>query len=264
MVSSLLCIGQSDSCAGTGLQADLKTAQALGAYAATVVTAVSVQDTQGVYASHTIPAILVYNQIQKIMDDIKPKVIKTGVLVNAEIIDMLGNMLDERDPSYDSLKLIVDPVMSRTGAELLDKEGRDAFKRRLLIHADVLLPNIAEAEVLSGIEIDNIDKMKHAAESLMTLGAKTVIIKGSKLSPDIIYSVLADEDGVEVYEHPRQETKALYGAGATLSTALAVKIGQGMDVRQAYEGAVEFVIKAMNAAEPVGAGYIPLNQRDAA
>ena len=264
MISPILCIGQSDSCAGTGIQADLKTALALGAYAATVVTEVSVQNTQSVYASHPIPAMLVYNQIQKVMEDVDPGVIKTGALSNAGTINMIGDMLDDRDAGYDKIKVVVDPVMTRTGVDLLDKEARDAFKRRLLIHADILVPNTHEAYVLSGMEIKDIDDMRHAAETLRTLGAKTVIIKGTKLGVDEIQDVLADEKGTEVYTHPKLDTRALYGAGATLSTAIAVGLSKGLDTREAYAQAREFVLKAMEGAQPIGEGYMPLNHAAAA
>ncbi|MCB1532953.1 MAG: bifunctional hydroxymethylpyrimidine kinase/phosphomethylpyrimidine kinase [Alphaproteobacteria bacterium] len=259
MISPILCIGQSDSCAGGGIQADVKTAMALGGYAATIVTEVSVQNTKGVFASHPVPPIMVHTQIQKVMEDIKPTVIKTGALCNEDVINMIGDMLDEKDTDYDTIQLVVDPVMQRTGVDLLDKAGRDAFKRRLLIHADILTPNITEATKLSGIKIGDVDAMCHAAETLRTLGAKTVIIKGGDLPGEAIQDVLSDEKGTEIYNHERLETKAHYGAGATFSTAVAVGLSKGQDVRTAYQGAIAFMLKAMQAAESIGDGYDPLN-----
>lgn len=259
MPSPILCIGQSDSCAGGGIQADVKTAQALGSYAATIVTEVSVQNTSGVFASHPVPPSLVRTQIEKVMEDVAFKAIKTGALANEDVINMIGDMLDERDEDYDTIPLVVDPVMQRTGVDLLDKLARDAFKRRLLIHADVLTPNLEEATKLSGIEIIDLDAMCHAAETLRTLGAKTVVIKGADLPTAQVHDVLADDNGIEVYNHDRLDTQALYGAGATFATGIAVGLSRGLDARAAYQNSVEFMLQAMQAAKPIGAGYLPLN-----
>lgn len=260
MTSPILCIGQSDSCAGGGIQADVKTALALGGYAATIVTEVSVQNTSGVYASHAVPSDLVLKQIDKVMEDVDFRVIKTGALGNADIIDTIGDMLDANDgEDYDGIQLVVDPVMQRTGVDLLDKAARDAFKRRLLIHADVLTPNIEEATKLSGIEIRDVDEMCHAAETLRTLGAKTVILKGVDLGGDVVQDVLCDDNGTEIHTHERLDTRALYGAGATFATGIAVGLSEGLSVKDAYLNATGFMLKAMTSAQAIGGGYLPLN-----
>ncbi len=258
MIAPILCIGQSDSCAGTGIQADIKTAQAFGGYAATAVTAVSVQNTQGVYGIHEIPADVVRNQVEKILEDLKPSVIKAGMLADTTTIDMLGDILDDLQNS--DMKVIIDPVMTnRTGRSLLDKTGRDALKRRLLIRADVLTPNITEAQDLSGLKIKDVDGMCHAAETLRSLGARTVILKGGLLADTHVYDVLSDQKGTEIYQHERVESRATSGAGTTLSAGIAIGLAQGMSARDSFAQARSFVSRAIEAGEVIGAGFGPLN-----
>lgn len=258
MSSQVLCIGQSDSCAGTGIQADLKTVQAFGGYASTILTAVSVQNTMGVHAIHPIPTLMVKDQMDKVMEDLKPGVVKTGMLANIDTINMLGDVFDEH--GFDGLRVVIDPVMTnRSGSELLDKDGRDAFKRRLLIHADVLTPNLEEAYTLSGIEVKDVEDMLRAADTLRTLGANAVILKGGGLSTSKVIDIYADGDTTEVYENERIDTRSTHGAGSTLSAGIAVGLAQGLDTRAAYERARAFVNIAMKEAKPIGGGYGPLN-----
>lgn len=258
MTSPILCIGHSDSSAGTGIQADIKTIQAFGGYAATVVTAVAVQDTTGVYATHMIPPLLVKNQIDRVIADLNPFVIKTGMLADEGIINIIGDILDAREEG--GFKVVIDPVMTgRNSHNHLDKQARDALKRRLLIHAEVLTPNIDEAYELSGIEIRDVDDMCHAAEALRTLGARTVILKGGALATDIAYDVLADENGTVIYQNKKFDTRATHGAGTTLSAGIAYGLSVGLDTAEAFARARAYVNKAMAAGLPMGSGYGPLN-----
>ncbi len=260
MVDQILCIGQSDSCAGTGIQADIKTAQAFGGYAATAVTAVTVQNTQGVHDVHIIPTDIVRSQIEKVLEDLKPKVIKSGMLSNTATIDMFGDILDEIQDS--DIKVVIDPVMTgRSSGSIMDKEARDALKRRLLIRGHVLTPNITEAQDLSGIKIEDVDSMVHAAETLRTLGAQTVILKGGSLVDDHIYDVLSDDDGTKVYQYNRMESRATHGAGTTLSAGIAMGLAQGLTPRDAFSRARAFVHKAIEHGEMIGNGFGPLNHR---
>jgi len=257
MVAQVLCVGVSDSSAGTGIQADIKTAQAFGVYAATVITAVSVQNTQNVYDIFPIPADVVKQQLLAVMDDLKPKVIKTGMLCDEAIVNVVGDFLDGQK---EHLQFVVDPVMtSRVGKVLLDKAARDAIKRRLLIYADVLTPNLREAEDLTGLKVTDLDAMKHAAEMLKTLGAGTVIVKGGALQDDKLFNVLADDDGIEVYELPRVNSRATHGAGTTLSCGLAAGLANGLNARKAFENAQHFLSHAISSADLIGSGYSPLN-----
>lgn len=258
MVAQILCVGVSDSSAGTGIQADIKTIQAFKAYTATILTAVSVQNTQNVFDMFHIPPEVVRHQLQAVMDDMKPTVIKTGMLADEAVINVLGDFLDAH--KQDNLKIVVDPVMtSRVGKVLLDKSARDALKRRLMIYADVLTPNLREAQDLTGMQIRDLDAMKHAAEMLHTLGAGTVIVKGGALEDDKLFNVLADENGIEVFEQPRLSTRATHGAGTTLSAGIAAGLAHGLSSREAFLDAQDFLAKAISTAEVIGSGYGPVN-----
>lgn len=258
MPQEILCIGMSDSSAGTGIQADIKTIQALGGYAATVITAVSVQNTLDVFDIFPIPEAVVRAQLKVVMDDLKPRVIKTGMLVNEDIINAIGDFLDQHKDV--GLHYVVDPVITgRVGKTLLDKPARDALKRRLLIHADFLTPNIIEAESLTGLTIRDVDAMKHAAEILMTLGVKNVVVKGGGLVSDKIINVLANDKGVEVFEQPRFDSRATHGAGTTLSSAIACMLSQNQAPREAFIQAQDFLRGAIEAAEIIGSGFGPVN-----
>jgi hydroxymethylpyrimidine/phosphomethylpyrimidine kinase len=258
MAHEILCIGMSDSSAGTGIQADIKTIQALGGYAATVVTAVAVQNTVDVFDIFPIPVAVVKAQLKAVMDDLQPRVIKTGMLVNEDTINAIGDFLDSHKDL--DLKYVVDPVITgRVGKTLLDKAARDALKRRLLIHADFLTPNIHEAESLTGLSIRDVDSMKHAAEMLITLGVKNIVVKGGGLVSDKILNVFADENGVEVFEQPRFDSRATHGAGTTLSSAIACMLSQNHTPREAFTHAQEFLMGAIKAADVIGSGFGPVN-----
>ena len=257
-MEQILSIGVSDSSAGTGIQADIKTAQAFGVYAATVITAIAMQNTHEVFGIHTLPAEIVRMQLKVVTDDLQPKVIKSGMLGNEEIINVVGDFMDAH--KNDKIKYLVDPVMTaRTGAQLLDKPARDALKRRLLIYADVLTPNKIEAEELTGLHIKDVDDMKHAAHMLMSLGAKNVIVKGGALASDLIYNVFCNEFGTEIYEQPRYTSRATHGAGTTFTAAMASLMAQGRDAQDTFEIAQNYLTEAIRLGKKMGSGFGPVN-----
>ena len=254
----ILCIGMSDSSAGTGIQADIKTIQALGGYAATVITAVCVQNTVDVFDMYPIPEQIVEAQMKAVMDDFRPQIVKVGMLGSEAIINAVGDFLEANADG--NLQLVVDPVMvGRIGKMLLDKPARDALKRRLLIYADVITPNLREAQELTGLTIRDIDDMKHAAEMLMTLGCRSVIVKGGALSSDKIYNVYFDDHGAEVFDQPRFDSKATHGAGTTLSSGIAAGLAKGLRPKEAFVVAQLFLIEAIRSAEVIGSGFGPVN-----
>jgi len=258
MPLQILCVGMSDSSAGTGIQADIKTIQALGCYASTVITAVAVQNTVNVFDMYPIPDDIVAGQMKAIMDDMNPTVVKTGMLASEATINTVGDFLESNTER--KMHLVVDPVMvGRVGTMLLDKSGRDALKRRLLIHAEVITPNILEAQELTGLAIRDVDGMKHAAEMLMTLGCKTVVLKGGALASDNIFNVYFDDNGPEIFELPRFESKATHGAGTTLSAAIAAGLAKGEKPRDAFITAQDYLLEAIRTARPIGKGYGPVN-----
>jgi hydroxymethylpyrimidine/phosphomethylpyrimidine kinase len=256
-MTCILTVGQSDSCAGTGIQADVKTALCFGVYAATVVTAVTAQNTKAIFDLHVIPHEIVRQQINAVMDDLKPTVIKTGMLANADVIDMIGDYLD-RDKQH-GVKVVVDPVMtSRTGRRLLDKRAIDAIKRRLFIHADVLTPNITEGHDLTGYPIKDIDDARHVAGMLLTLGPRHVILKGGGLGGERVTDFLVTDQGLEQFDYPRADSRATHGAGTTLSTGIAASIARGMSVRDSYLCARQYLGRAIDQATMHGQGYNPV------
>lgn len=257
MTSQILCVGMSDSSAGTGIQADIKTIQALGEYAATVITSVCVQNTTDVFDIFPIPADVVAAQLKAVWDDFSPEIMKVGMLGSESTINTVGDFIEE---NAKDIKLVVDPVMiGRIGKLLLDKPARDALKRRLLIHAEVITPNLREAQELTGLTINDIDSMKHAAEMLMTLGCTSVVLKGGALTSDKIYNVYFDDRGAEVFELPRFDSKATHGAGTTLSSAIAAGLAKGQSPKEAFVIAQNFLIDAIRTAKNIGAGFGPVN-----
>jgi hydroxymethylpyrimidine/phosphomethylpyrimidine kinase len=258
MTPTILCIGQSDSSAGTGIQGDIKTALAHGMYAATAITAICAQNTQGIYETHNIPLDVVSWQIRSVLEDLEPKVIKIGMLGQTDVINMVGDFLDTKK---DGRKVVIDPVMTnRADNILLEKEAKDALKRRLLIHADVLTPNVAEISDLSGAEIKDVDQLTHAANMMHTLGAQTVIAKGGDLPGEEIYDLLLDETGSTVYKTKRSSTLNTHGAGTTLATGIACGLAMGMSTQEAFERAHKFMCAAVEAGPKYGKGkHGPLN-----
>ncbi len=258
MAAPVLCIGQSDCSAGSGIQADIKTVQAFGGYAATAVTAITVQNTQGIHDIHVLPAALVRQQIDVIAEDFRPAAIKTGMLATADIINAVGDFLDSIQES--DVPVVIDPVMvNYTGRSFLDKEARDALKRRLLPHAKVLMPNLQEAEDLTGLKVQDPEELQHAAKMLRTLGADVVILKGGSLGSDTMFEVMADPNTIEVFQHPVIENKTTHGAGTALSAGMTIGLAQGMSARDAFVRVRDYVHDAIRNGKKVGAGCGPLN-----
>ena len=258
MTQTILCIGQSDSSAGTGIQGDLKTAQAFGVYAATALTSVIAQNTHGTFETHMLPAPMIAAQIRAVLEDLHPMVIKLGMLGTTEIIDTIGDFLDDK---HAGLQVVIDPVMTnRAGNLLLDKEAQDALKRRLLIHADIFTPNVIETAELTGIDIRDIDQMQHAGEMLHTLGAKTVIVKGGGLGSKHIQDFFINEEKEEILTTPRSPSTNTHGAGTTLASGIACGLARGLSPYDAFLKAHQFMTAGIESGPKIGGGHNgPLN-----
>ncbi|MBI0534043.1 bifunctional hydroxymethylpyrimidine kinase/phosphomethylpyrimidine kinase [Roseomonas sp. KE2513] len=255
MKGRVLIVAGSDSGGGAGIQADIKAVTAMGAYAATAVTALTAQDTEGVRAVHPVPLDFLQLQIRMSLEDIGADCIKTGMLADAPTIDAVCDAL-----AGAGLPLVADPVMvAKGGARLLDPAAVETLKRRLMPLATVLTPNLPEAEVLSGMEIRDVGTMHHAAEVLMTLGVPAVLLKGGHLEGPVVTDVLATEEGVEVFESPRIETRHTHGTGCTLASAIAAGLAQGMGLRDAVLRARGYVAAAIRSAPGYGRGHGPLD-----
>ena len=252
----LICAG-SDSGGGAGVQADIKTVTALGAFAATAITAVTAQNTKGVFGVFDIPIAFIRQQITVVLEDIGADVIKTGMLHKVEVITTIAEALEEQG---NEISLVVDPVMvAKGGHSLLQTNAIDALKSELICKADVLTPNIPEAEVLTGTQITTVDDMRRAGEFLLNMGPKAVLIKGGHLSEDILTDILLPQSGEKTYSSPRLETVHTHGTGCSLASAIAAGIAQGQKIDTATERARKYVFDAISTAPGLGEGHGPLN-----
>jgi len=252
----LICAG-SDSGGGAGIQADIKTVTALGCFAATAITALTSQNTKCVFNVLDVPTSFLRQQMTVVLEDIGADVIKTGMLHNAEVIRTISNILESLG---DSSSLVVDPVMvAKGGHSLLQTSAVDALKSELIHKADVLTPNIPEAEALAGIEIKSVDDMRRAGECLLRMGARSVLIKGGHLTDDTLTDILLTQSEEKFYSSPRLKTVHTHGTGCTLASAVAAGIAQGLELQFATERARKYVFEAIRSAPGFGAGHGPLN-----
>jgi hydroxymethylpyrimidine/phosphomethylpyrimidine kinase len=257
MNGRVLIVAGSDSGGGAGIQADIKTVTALGGYAATAITALTAQNTLGVFGTVPVDASFVRQQIDVVLGDIGADCIKTGMLLSADVIDELMDAIETLAPR---VPLVVDPVMvSTSGERLLDRDAIDTLKRRLLVRTTVVTPNVPEAEVLTGMAVRDVDDMRRAAEMLVTLGAKVVVVKGGHLHGSMVSDLVAGEDGSYILRSPRIDTRHTHGTGCTLASAIATGIAQGMATRPAIERARRYLMAALADAPGFGQGHGPLN-----
>jgi hydroxymethylpyrimidine/phosphomethylpyrimidine kinase len=251
----LLIIAGSDSSAGAGLQADLKTAQAFGVYAQTAVTAVTAQDTNGVHAIHLMPPDLVRAQITAALNDIGADAIKIGMLGSAAIAAAVADALKDND-----LPLVLDPVLlSTSGTALLDEEGITILKTRLIPRATLLTPNLPEAQALTGILPTSDHTLRNAAQAFRILGAHNILFKGGHGTGDTVRDILVMGEKQTLFESPRQQTRHTHGTGCTLATAIACGLALGTPLPDAVANAHAYVQEALRAAPGLGGGRGPLN-----
>ena len=252
----LLIIAGSDSGGGAGIQADIKTATALGAYAMTAITAVTVQDTTGVQGFHVVPPAVIADQIRAVLGDIGADAIKTGMLVSAAAVRAIADAL----APYASVPLVVDTVMiAKGGRALLDDDGVAAMQKFLLPRAALITPNAPEAARLAGMAVESVDDAVRAASVLKERGARAVLVKGGHIDGDTVTDVLIDETGVQRFVSPRIRSASTHGTGCTLASAVAVGLAQGMALREAVIRARSFVQGAIRTGLTLGRGTGPLN-----
>jgi len=257
MKGRVLVIAGSDSGGGAGIQADIKTVTALGGFAATAITALTAQNTVGVYGVVPIEASFVRQQMDVVLKDIGADCVKTGMLRAHDVIETVVEGLEVWAPG---VPIVVDPIMvSSSGTRLLDRKAVDALKRDLLVRAHVVTPNVQEAEQLTGMEVRDVDDMRRVADMLVTLGAKNVVVKGGHLDGDTIRDFVADENGGYVIESPRVDTRHTHGTGCTLASAIATGLAQGLAVRPAVERARRYLMQALASAPGYGKGHGPLD-----
>lgn len=257
MQGRVLVVSGSDSSGGAGIQADIKTITALGGYAMTALTALTAQNTEGVNGVIETPAGFIAKQMRLVLKDIGADVIKIGIVPNADAVEAVHYTYMEM---AEGVPIVLDPVMLTDGGEpLADREAIHLVRQHFLLNAQIVTPNIPEAEILAGMEIRSLDDMKHAAEIMITLGSQAVLLKGGKFSGEKVYDVLYDENGIEVFEAKRIKTTQIHGAGCTLSSAIAVSLAQKYSLRDAVMRARDYVRTAISTAPGFGKGHGPLN-----
>jgi hydroxymethylpyrimidine/phosphomethylpyrimidine kinase len=257
MKGRVLIIAGSDSGGGAGIQADIKTVTMLDAFAATAITALTAQNTEGVFGVLPIPPAFIRQQIEVVLDDIGADAIKTGMLHDAAVIETVAAVISERAPA---VPLVVDPVMvAKGGAPLIEAGAIDALKRVLIPRAEVLTPNLPEAEILAGHAIANLAAMQQTATELLGLGCRAVLLKGGHLPGETVYDVLATASGLRVWDSPRIDSRHTHGTGCTLASAIAAGLAQDLAIDPAVERARLFVQRAIASAPGLGHGHGPLD-----
>jgi hydroxymethylpyrimidine/phosphomethylpyrimidine kinase len=250
-----LTIAGSDSGAGAGIQADLKTFAALGVYGVTVVTAVTAQNTVGVRAVQEIEPAIVMAQLDAVAEDFSIAALKTGMLASASIITAVAAGVRRHRLSH----LVVDPVMvAKSGDRLLREDAVSALRTLVLPLADLVTPNLPEAEVLAGRPIHSIADRVEAARAIIQLGARAVVIKGGHADDDPVLDLLVEADAVHEFRAPRIRTTSTHGTGCTFSAAITAGLAQGLGARAAVAQAKRYVSLALERAEPLGHGHGPL------
>ncbi|NNU17333.1 bifunctional hydroxymethylpyrimidine kinase/phosphomethylpyrimidine kinase [Parvularcula sp. ZS-1/3] len=253
MKGRVLIIAGSDSGGGAGIQADIKTVTALGGYAATAVTAITVQDTKGVHAVHPVPDEIIREQIRVVLEDIGADCIKIGMIGSAGSGRAILNALKP----WPDIPLVLDPVLVATSGDSLgDSDVAELLRTEFLGRASVVTPNLPELEALTGQNA--MQDPVGAARSLIGMGAKAVLAKGGHGEGDLLLDQLVTAEQVYRYENPRIETRHTHGTGCSLASALATGIAQGLTLPEACERAVAAVHAAIAAAPGLGQGHGPI------
>ena len=256
MKGRVLIIAGSDPSGGAGIQADIKTVTALGGYAATAITALTVQNTKGVTAVHPVAPDVIAAQIESVMSDIGADAIKIGMIGDVETARVIEMALKK----YSGVPVVLDPVLIATSGDALAKDGVAAFiKESLAPLTAVLTPNTDEAAALTGMAVNTRDAMIAAGEALVGLGTKAALVKGGHLSGDTVEDALVSADGARIFSNPRIDTTSTHGTGCTLASAIATGLAQGLALQTAMKRAVDYVHKAIATAPGYGEGHGPLN-----
>ena len=250
-----LTIAGSDSSAGAGIQADLKTFAAHGVYGTSVITAITAQNTLGVIQAEALSADLVTAQIEAVMGDIGAHAAKTGMLANAAIVEAVAAAIDDLEIPL----VVVDPVMvAKSGHRLLDDEALGAMKSALLPRAFVVTPNVPEAEALAQREIRTEEDLREAARRILDLGARAVIIKGGHFPSADIIDLLYDGHRFTEFRAERVESTSTHGTGCTFAAALVSQLAMGRSLEDAIPLAQHYVAGAIRHAPGLGKGHGPL------
>jgi hydroxymethylpyrimidine/phosphomethylpyrimidine kinase len=256
MIPIALTIAGSDSSGGAGIQADLKTFAAFGVYGASVITALTAQNTVAVRAIADVEADFVGRQIDAVVEDLDVRAAKTGMLARVAVIEVVA----ERMRAHPLPWLVVDPVMVATSGDvLLEPAAVACLRERILPLATLVTPNLREAEVLTGRPVTNAAQMRDAARALIDLGARAALVKGGHLAGSKAVDLLYDGRDFQEFAAPRIATRSTHGTGCTLSAAITAALARGCALETAVAAAKRYVTRAIETAPGIGHGAGPLN-----
>jgi hydroxymethylpyrimidine/phosphomethylpyrimidine kinase len=254
--SKILIIAGSDSSGGAGIQADIKTVTTLGSYAMTAITAVTIQNTTGVKSIIPIAPKKISDQIEFTSKDIKPDVIKIGMLHSTQVIKSVIRSLD----FIKVKKIILDPVMiAKGGAKLIDDKAVELLKNELIKKVTLITPNIPEAEILTNTKIKTKEDMIFAASILINLGAKNVFIKGGHLDSKLVQDIFVNKKEIMIIKNRRITTSNTHGTGCTLSSAISTYFACGKTLKKSCELATKYVNNSIRSNLNYGKGHGPIN-----
>ena len=254
--SKILIIAGSDSSGGAGIQADIKTVTALGSYAMTAITAVTIQNTNGIKSIVPINPKKIKDQIIFTSKDIRPNAVKIGMLHSSNVIRSVINTLDQ----IKFKNIVLDPVMvAKGGTKLIDKQAISLLKSKLIEKVLLITPNIPEAEILTGINIRTKEDMIFAANKLIQYGAKNVLIKGGHLKSKLIYDVYVSKKDIKIFINKKYKTQNTHGTGCTLSSAITTFLSCGKPIKKSCELGIKYVNSAIKSNPNYGKGHGPIN-----
>lgn len=255
-IKKVLTIAGSDCSGGAGIQADLKTFSALGCYGASVITSVVAENTQRVISVCNLPADEVAKQIEAVFEDIEISAVKLGMLPTKEIIEAVADALNNYKPAH----IVCDPVLVATSGDTLSHSGViPAYVEKIFPLAEIITPNIPEAEAFTGMKILEWNDMEKAAAKLCEMGANSVLIKGGHLNGEQATDFLLDHGIPRVIRAERIDSPNTHGTGCTLSSAIAAELADGCSLFEAVRNAKQYVYLAIKNSYTVGKGHSPVN-----
>ncbi len=258
MIPVALTIAGSDPSGGAGIQADLKTFHQFGVYGTSVITLLTVQNTQSVKAVEVLAADLVVAQLDAVLEDIPPRAAKTGALGNEAVITVIADRA-----SRFSFPMVVDPVMiSKHGLPLMTEGARKAVIEKLVPHAFLVTPNLHEAGVLAGMPVTDLCDMEEAARRIAARGARAVLVKGGHLAGEAV-DVLFEGGAISRFSSPRIETRNTHGTGCTYSAAITAGLALGQPLATAIGNAKRYITLAIQSSPGLGRGCGPVNHHAA-
>lgn len=250
----VLCIGGFDPSSGAGITADLKTLAAENCYGVAAITALTVQNTQGVVSIHPLDPSVLRKTAENLLSEGRVKAIKIGMLATRAHAEVVGEILS----AHSMIPAVLDPVIrSTSGTRLIDEEGAAFLREHLLRRVRVITPNLDEAAALSGMKVENVEGMKAAAQKLIELGAPAVVVTGGNL--DRAIDVFHDGSGIETFVGDRIKPDNTHGTGCTYTSAIAANLALGRTLRESIVFAKAYVTEAIRKAYSVGPGRLPLN-----